>query len=104
MICTRVKSRGAALHRIGSEGLLEIDETALIVKYDDSRIRTSLDLNVVNNGQKAGHIIGMVTAAIGSGMPFIVAGTVAGKLAGAQPFLSTLLLYGKATELSTPSP
>lgn len=72
----------AALHRMGGEGLLEIDETALISKYEDGRIRTSQDLNVVNGGQKAGHIIGLVTAAISGSMPFILAGTVAGRLVG----------------------
>jgi len=72
----------ATLHRMGGQGLLEIDETALISKYDDGRIRTSQDLNVVNGGQKAGHIIGLVTAAISGSMPFILAGTVAGKLVG----------------------
>src|SRR5258707_11514958 len=72
----------AALHRMGGEGLLEIDETALIAKYEDGRIRTSQDINVVNKGQKAGHIIGLITAAISGSMPFILAGTVAGKLVG----------------------
>jgi uncharacterized membrane protein len=70
----------ALLHRMGDDGLLDIDETALIVKYEDSRIRTSQDLNVVNNGQKAGHIIGLVTAAITGSMPYVLAGHIADKL------------------------
>jgi len=46
----------AALHRMGGEGLLEIDETALIAKYPDGRTRVSQDVNIAANGEKIGHI------------------------------------------------
>ena len=72
----------AALHRMGGEGLLEIDETALIVKYADGRGRVSQDVNIAANGEKAGHLAGLVTAAVTGTFPFIIAGTVGGWLVG----------------------
>jgi uncharacterized membrane protein len=72
----------AALHRMGGEGLLEIDETALIVKYADGRGRVSQDVNIAANGEKVGHIAGLVTAAVTGTLPFILAGTVGGWLVG----------------------
>jgi len=72
----------AALHRMGGEGLLEIDETALIVKYADGRGRVSQDVNIAANGEKVGHLAGLVTAAVTGTFPFILAGTVGGWLVG----------------------
>jgi uncharacterized membrane protein len=72
----------AALHRMGGEGLLEIDETALIVKYADGRGRVSQDVNIAANGEKAGHLAGLVTAAITGRFPFILVGTLGGWLVG----------------------
>jgi uncharacterized membrane protein len=72
----------AALHRMGGEGLLEIDETAVIVKNAEGKVRVSQDVNVVEKGKNVGHIAGLVTAAITGTMPFILAGTVVGKLIG----------------------
>src|SRR5258707_12879887 len=72
----------AALNRMGGEGLLEIDETAVIVKKPDGKVRVSQDTNIVENTQHVGHIAGLVTAAITGTMPFILGGTIAGKLIG----------------------
>ena len=72
----------AALNRMGGEGLLEIDETAVIVKKADGKVRVSQDVNVVEKDQHFGHIAGLVTAAVTGTMPFILAGTVAGSLIG----------------------
>jgi uncharacterized membrane protein len=72
----------AALHRMGGEGLLEIDETALIVKDPQGRMRLSQDLNVVSKDRRTGHILGMIVAAITGTMPFIVAGAAAGHILG----------------------
>jgi len=72
----------AALHRMGGEGLLEIDETAVIAKTPDGKVRVSQDTNIVENTQHIGHIAGLVTAAITGTMPFILAGTIGGKLLG----------------------
>jgi uncharacterized membrane protein len=72
----------AALHRMGGEGLLEIDETALIAKYPDGRTRVSQDVNIAANGEKIGHIAGLLTAAVTGTLPFIMAGTLGGWLVG----------------------
>ena len=64
------------------EGLLEIDETALIVKKADGKVRVSQDINVVEKDQHLGHVAGLITAAVTGTMPFILGGTIAGKLTG----------------------
>jgi uncharacterized membrane protein len=72
----------AALHRMGGEGLLDIDETALIAKYTDGKMRVSQDVNIAANGEKIGHLAGLLTAAVTGTFPFILAGTVGGWLVG----------------------
>ena len=42
---TAEKAR-ASLHRTGGEGLLDIDETALITTYTDGRMRVSQDVSI----------------------------------------------------------
>jgi uncharacterized membrane protein len=72
----------AALHRMGSEGLLEMDETALIVKDPQGRVRISQDLNVVSKDRRTGHILGMIVSAVTGTMPFILGGTTSGHVMG----------------------
>lgn len=72
----------AALNRMGGEGLLEIDETAVIVKKVDDKIRVSQDVNVIGKDLHIGHIAGLVTAAVTGTLPFIMGGTIAGRLIG----------------------
>jgi len=72
----------AALHRLGGEGLSEIDETAVIVKKADGKVRVSQDVNEVAKEQKLGHIAGLITAAATGTFPFILAGTIGGRLVG----------------------
>lgn len=72
----------AALHRMDGEGLLEMDETALIVKDPQGKMRISQDLSVVSKDRRTGHILGMIVAAITGTMPFILAGTIAGHVLG----------------------
>jgi uncharacterized membrane protein len=104
----------AALNRMAGEGLLEIDETALIVKNADGKVRLSQDVNIVDQDKKVGHVAGLIAAAVTGTMPFILAGTVAGKLIGklsdhgitnrfldglkqeVQPGTSALVLYGRS--------
>ena len=59
----------AALHRMGGEGLLEIDETALIAKYPDGKTRVSQDVNIAADGEKVGHIAGLLTAVATGAIP-----------------------------------
>ena len=72
----------AAVHRMGGAGLLEIDETALIVKDADGKMRMSQDVNIVEKGQKVGHIAGLLAAILTGTLPFIMAGSLAGRLLG----------------------
>ena len=72
----------AALHRMGGEGLLDIDETAVVVKQTDGKVRVTQDVNVVSEGQHVGHVMGLVAAAVTGTMPFVMAGTLCGRLVG----------------------
>lgn len=72
----------AALHRMEGEGLLEMDETAVIVRKADDKVRVSQDVNVVAKDRQVGHVLGLVTAAITGTLPFILGGTIAGSLIG----------------------
>lgn len=102
----------AALRRMAGEGLLEIGESALIEKRADGNVRMSQDVDTVGKDKHIGHIAGLVTAAVTGTMPFILAGTIAGKLIGTlhdngitgtflkslkdevQPNTSALVLFG----------
>ena len=72
----------AALHRMEGDGLLEIDETAVIVRKAHDKVRISQDINVVAKDKHVGHVIGLVAAAATGTLPFIMAGTIAGDLIG----------------------
>jgi uncharacterized membrane protein len=72
----------AALNRMSGEGLLEIDETAVIVRKADGKVRISQDVNEVAKDQKVGHIAGLIAAAATGTFPFILAGTIGGRLVG----------------------
>jgi uncharacterized membrane protein len=72
----------AALHRMEGEGLLELDETAVITKTKSGKKRITQDLNIVAKDQHVGHVVGLVAAAITGTAPFIMAGTLAGRLVG----------------------
>ncbi len=49
---------------MSGEGLLEIGETALIVKKADGKVRVPQDVNIVEKDQHIGHIAGLVAAAV----------------------------------------
>jgi len=93
---------------------LDLDETAMIIKAYASKVRVSQDKDIVSRDQKAGHIAGLLCAAATGTMPFILAGTVGGKMIGRltdngitnkfikemtnklQPSRSALLIVGHA--------
>src|SRR5262245_55024801 len=103
----------AAVRRMSGEGLMEIVETALIEKRGDGKVRVSQDTDTVEKDQHIGHIAGLVTAALTGTLPFILGGTIAGKLIGRlrdnaitdkfltsvekelKPNTSVLVLYGR---------
>jgi len=72
----------AALFRMEGEGLLDIDETAVVVKKDGERVRVTQDTNIVSKRQQTGHLIGIIAANLTGTMPLILAGTIAGKIFG----------------------
>jgi uncharacterized membrane protein len=72
----------AALYRMGGEGLLGIDETAVVVKQADGKVRVTQDVNVVSERQRVGHVMGLMAAAVTGTMPFVMAGTLCGRLVG----------------------
>jgi uncharacterized membrane protein len=72
----------AALHRMVGEGLLQIEDSVLINKKPDGKTTIPQEDKVTHEGQKTGHVLGLVTAAITGTFPFIIAGTLAGRLVG----------------------
>jgi len=65
---------------MGGEGLLEIDDTAVIVKKQDGEIRVLQDTNTVENCQHVGHIPGLATATLTGTLQVILIGTFGGGL------------------------
>jgi uncharacterized membrane protein len=106
----------ASLNRMEGEGLIELEETAVIVKKPNGKVRVSQDVNVVDKDKHIGHIAGLLTAAATGTMPFILGGTIAGNLIGRltdngitnkflnsvkkelQAGTSVLVLYGRSDE------
>jgi len=72
----------AALHRMAGEGLLDISDSVLITKNAAGKTVVSQEDNVIRKDQKAGHIAGLIAAAVTGTMPFILASTLAGRLVG----------------------
>ena len=79
---TADKARAALRRMAGAYKWLNLDETAMIIKAYDGKVRVSQDKDIVSRDQKAGHIAGLLCAAATGTMPFILAGTVGGKLIG----------------------
>lgn len=70
----------AALHRMAGEGLLEIDDTVLIRHAPDGKMSVTKEGQLISKGQKAGHVLGLIAAAITGTMPETLDGTLAGRL------------------------
>jgi uncharacterized membrane protein len=62
------------LHRMGANGLNDIDETALLVKEKNGKVRVSQDFIMITHERGAGHALGLVLAAVAETMPGIVLG------------------------------
>jgi uncharacterized membrane protein len=71
-----------ALHHMAGEGRLNIADTVLIAKKRDGKIAVSQEDRVTGQGQKTGHVVGLVAAAITGTFPFILTGAMAGRLVG----------------------
>jgi uncharacterized membrane protein len=72
----------AALLRMAGEGQLELKEMAVISKPPNGKTRVSQDQDVVAHDQHLGHVAGLLTAAVTGTVPFILAGTIGGRLIG----------------------
>jgi len=73
----------AALRRMAGEAkLLELGETAMLVRQLDGKVSVSQDQNVVAKSQHVGHLVGLVAAAATGTLPLIFVGTLVGRLIG----------------------
>lgn len=72
----------AALDRMVGEGLLEIQDSVLITKRLDGPTQVSQEDNLIHKRQKTGNVAGLIAAAVTGTVPFLLAGTVAGRLVG----------------------
>lgn len=59
----RADEARAAAYRMGVEGLMDLDETGVVIKQKDGKVRVSQDLNVVAN-RDGGQMIGALMAAV----------------------------------------
>ncbi len=72
----------AAVRRMAGEGLLDLEESALVIKDADGKLRVAQDENAPAKSQKIGHVIGLIGAAVTGIFPVILGATVAGRLLG----------------------
>src|SRR4051812_10371373 len=72
----------AALRRMAGEGLLDLEEAALIEVDAAGKTRVRQDVDTIAQRQQLGHMVGLVAAAVTGTMPLIFASTMAGRLIG----------------------
>ncbi len=72
----------AALHRMAGEGLLEMNDTVFVARKPDGKTSVSQETQVMGRDQTIGHVAGLIAAAVTGTMPFVLAGTLAGRLIG----------------------
>jgi uncharacterized membrane protein len=112
---TADEARAALRRMAGDYQWLDLDETAMIIKDYAGKVRVSQDKDIIARDQKAGHIAGLDCAAATGTLPFILAGTIGGKLIGRltdngitnqfvkgvtdklRPGRSALIVLGRAT-------
>lgn len=109
-----VEEARAALNRMVSEGLLDVQDAVLIGKKPDGKTVVSLEDKVIGADQKIGHVAGLIAGAVTGSLPFAMSRTLAGRLIGrlmdhgithkfvkdlkeeVQPGTSALVLLGAA--------
>jgi uncharacterized membrane protein len=69
-----------ALHRMGSSGLTDVDETALLAKQKNGRAWVSQDFYMTGKDRSVGHALGLVLAAVTGTVPLILLGVAAEQL------------------------
>ena len=68
--------------RMAGEGLLVLDQTAVVVVGLDGKATVTQDVDVTSSRRMQGHWVGIVAAAVTGVTPLIMAGTIAGQLVG----------------------
>ncbi len=72
----------ALFKRMAGEGLLVLEETAVIVMGIDGKPTITQDADVTKSRRMQGHWLGIVAAAATGVLPLIMVGTVAGEVVG----------------------
>jgi uncharacterized membrane protein len=67
---------------MAADGLVQLDETAVLARQTDGKVRMAQDLDIVGRDQQAGHIVGLLAAAATGTLPVILGATLAGRLLG----------------------
>jgi uncharacterized membrane protein len=68
---------------MAGEGLLEMNDTVFIARKPDGKTSVSQENQAMD--QKIGRVAGLIAAAVTGTMPFVLAGTLAGRLIGGFP-------------------
>src|SRR5258708_15175793 len=72
----------AVFHRMAGEGLLEMNDSVFIARKPDGKTSVSQENKVMGRDQEIGHVAELIAAAVTGTMPFVLAGTLAGRLTG----------------------
>jgi uncharacterized membrane protein len=72
----------ALMKRLGGEGLIVLDQTAVVIVGLDGKVEITQDVDVTTSRRMEGHWLGIAAAAITGTMPLILAGTIAGEVIG----------------------
>lgn len=72
----------ATVHRMAGDGLLDLEDSVLIKNSQDGHFSVIQEDQVISKSQKAGHLLGLVAAAVSGTVPVILGGTLAGRLVG----------------------
>ena len=72
----------ALFKRMDGEGLLALDQTAVVMVGIDGKAKITQDEDVTSARRTQGHWLGIVAAAVTGVTPLIFAGTIAGQVVG----------------------
>lgn len=72
----------ALFKRMAGEGLLTLDQTAVVIVGMDGKAKITQDADVTGARRMQGHWLGIAVAAVTGVTPLILAGTLAGQVVG----------------------
>ena len=70
----RAEAARTVAHHLGSQGLLDTDEVAVVTKGYDGKVRISQDVNVIPGDTRSRQAVGIVAAAISGTYPTVLLG------------------------------